>query len=216
MNLNELAFSSVDPISLLFSILTSFLFSACLAYVYANFWSKNSNLTYPFFQFILLSITITVVISIIKSSLALSLGLVGALSIVRFRTAIKEPTDLIFYFICIAIGLGCGSGQITTTIIGSSAMIILILVFSKFGISKQSLNYIVFISSEEKINLKEKLNIFLNIDDIEIFDYQVNKNSEVIKFKIKTFDRSLIDKLKIFSDKNNLMIQFTKEFDFES
>ena len=78
------------------------------------------------------------------------------------------------------------------------------------------MHYIVFISSEEKINLKEKLNTFFNIDDIEIFDYQVNKNSEVIKFKIKTFDRSLIDKLKIFSDKNNLMIQFTKEFDFES
>ncbi len=52
--------------------------------------------------FIFLTIIITLIITIVKSSLALSLGLVGALSIVRFRTAIKEPTDLIFYFICMS------------------------------------------------------------------------------------------------------------------
>lgn len=216
MNLNEIAFSSVDPFSLIISIATSLFFSSCLAYVYSNFWSKNSNLTYPFFQFILLSITITVVISIIKSSLALSLGLVGALSIVRFRTAIKEPTDLIFYFICIAIGLGSGSGQISTTIIGSSTMIILISIFSKFGISKQSLNYIVFISSEKKIDLKNKLDKILVSENYNIFDYQINKDSEEIKFKINTIDKTIMDELQKFSDQNNLIIQFTKEFDFES
>ena len=216
MNLNEIAFSSVDPFSLIISITTSLFFSSCLAYVYSNFWSKNSNLTYPFFQFILLAITITVVISIIKSSLALSLGLVGALSIVRFRTAIKEPTDLIFYFICIAIGLGSGSGQISTTIIGSSTMIILISIFSKFGISKQSLNYIVFISSEKKIDLKNKLDKILVSENYNIFDYQINKDSEEIKFKINTIDKTIMDELQKFSDQNNLIIQFTKEFDFES
>ena len=52
-----------------------------------------------------------VVITIVKSSLALSLGLVGALSLVRFRTAIKEPEELSYIFLCIAIGLGLGANQ---------------------------------------------------------------------------------------------------------
>jgi len=58
-----------------------------------------------------------VVISIVKSSLALSLGLVGALSIVRFRTAIKEPEELAYLFIAITIGLGLGADQFYPTVI---------------------------------------------------------------------------------------------------
>ncbi|NBD36046.1 MAG: DUF4956 domain-containing protein [Chloroflexi bacterium] len=65
-----------------------------------------------------LTLTTALVISIVKTSLALSLGLVGALSIVRFRTAIKEPEELIFLFIAIAIGLGVGADQRWVTVIG--------------------------------------------------------------------------------------------------
>ena len=57
-----------------------------------------------------------VMITIVKSSLALSLGLVGALSIVRFRTAIKEPEELSYAFLSIAIGLGLGADQRLTTL----------------------------------------------------------------------------------------------------
>ena len=55
--------------------------------------------------FPLLAIITTAIIAVVKSSLALSLGLVGALSIVRFRAAIKEPEELVYLFLCIAIGL---------------------------------------------------------------------------------------------------------------
>ena len=64
---------------------------------------------------LIIIITIMVVITIVKSSLALSLGLVGALSIVRFRTAIKEPEELAYTFFAIAIGLGAGADQIIIT-----------------------------------------------------------------------------------------------------
>src|SRR3990172_10983173 len=59
---------------------------------------------------VLTSITV-VIIFVVKSSLALSLGLVGALSIVRFRAAIKEPEELVYLFLCIAIGLALGAEQ---------------------------------------------------------------------------------------------------------
>jgi uncharacterized membrane protein YhiD involved in acid resistance len=67
--------------------------------------------------FILL--TTVLIIAVVKSSLALSLGLVGALSIVRFRTPIKEPEELAYLFIAIAIGLGLGAGRILVTVVTS-------------------------------------------------------------------------------------------------
>ena len=57
------------------------------------------------------------IITIVKSSLALSLGLIGALSIIRFRTAIKEPEELSYLFLTIAIGMGIGANQAIITII---------------------------------------------------------------------------------------------------
>jgi hypothetical protein len=59
--------------------------------------------------FPLLTISTILIIFVVKSSLALSLGLVGALSIVRFRAAIKEPEEIVFLFFCIALGLALGA-----------------------------------------------------------------------------------------------------------
>ena len=61
--------------------------------------------------FPLLTMVTIGVITVVKSSLALSLGLVGALSIVRFRAAIKEPEELVYLFLCIGIGLSLGAEQ---------------------------------------------------------------------------------------------------------
>ena len=63
----------------------------------------------------LLSAIVFLVIVVVKSSLALSLGLVGALSIVRFRTPIKEPEELVYLFLAIAIGLGYAAGHVLLT-----------------------------------------------------------------------------------------------------
>lgn len=63
----------------------------------------------------ILSAVIFLVIVVVKSSLALSLGLVGALSIVRFRTPIKEPEELVYLFLAIALGLGYGAGHTLIT-----------------------------------------------------------------------------------------------------
>ncbi|MEA3248781.1 MAG: DUF4956 domain-containing protein [Patescibacteria group bacterium] len=72
-----------------------------------------------------LVLIVCLIISIVKSSLALSLGLVGALSIVRFRTAIKEPEELVYLFMAIAVGLGLGANQTALTVVAT----LFILVF---------------------------------------------------------------------------------------
>lgn len=65
---------------------------------------------------VIMGMTTAMVITVVKGSLALSLGLVGALSIVRFRTAVKEAEELLYLFIAIAVGLGAGAGAVTLTL----------------------------------------------------------------------------------------------------
>jgi len=76
------------------------------------------------FPFIML--TTTLIITVVKSSLALSLGLVGALSIVRFRTPIKEPEELAYLFFAIAMGLGLGADQTIPTVVAGLAILAIV------------------------------------------------------------------------------------------
>lgn len=85
--------------------------SLLVAWYYTAFGQSLSNRRQFAAILPMLTLITLLVITIVKSSLALSLGLVGALSIVRFRTAIKDPEELIFLFLAIAIGLGMGADQ---------------------------------------------------------------------------------------------------------
>ena len=99
------------------SLVVAALLGLLLSQVYIRFGQSLSNRRLFARNFLLLTVTTTLIISIVKSSLALSLGLVGALSIVRFRAAIKEPEELAFLFLAISVGLGLGAGQALTTIV---------------------------------------------------------------------------------------------------
>jgi hypothetical protein len=78
--------------------------------------------------------TMVLIITVVRSSLALSLGLVGALSIVRFRTPIKEPEELMYLFIAIAVGLGLGANQTLPTTL---AFLFVMLVLAVAGILRR-------------------------------------------------------------------------------
>jgi hypothetical protein len=80
-------------------------------FLYQKFSAAASDTDSITRVFPLLLMVTTAVIAVVKSSLALSLGLVGALSIVRFRAAIKDPEELVYLFLCIAIGLALGAEQ---------------------------------------------------------------------------------------------------------
>jgi len=117
---NLLGLTAPAPLSLTalaMNLLLSILLSSVLAWFYTRYGRSLSNRA-QFAQVLpVLALTTVLVISVVKSSLALSLGLVGALSIVRFRTAIKEPEELIYLFIAIAVGLGLGADQRLPTVV---------------------------------------------------------------------------------------------------
>ena len=115
-------------------------FAHLLSIVYVRYGNSISNRHNFARNFVLLAVTIMIVITIVKSSLALSLGLVGALSIVRYRTAIKEPEELAYTFLAIAIGLGMGADQVEVTTISFVLIVCIIVARRKFD--RQKIEYV--------------------------------------------------------------------------
>jgi len=126
---NFFAFNATTDSSIigLLTFLVNLVLAAALSYwigkVYEKHGTALSNRRAFAQNFILITLTTMLVISIVKSSLALSLGLIGALSIVRFRAAIKEPQELSYLFLAIAVGLGMGANQQVITIIAIASII---------------------------------------------------------------------------------------------
>lgn len=107
---------------------------------------------------IALSMITTTVILAVTSNVVLSLGMVGALSIVRFRTAIKEPLDIAFLFWSIAVGIVLAAGMIPLAVIGSVVIGVILLVFVN---KKSHCNpYIIMVNCENhevEVKVKEYL-----------------------------------------------------------
>tara|TARA_B100000767_G_scaffold270538_1_gene294454 strand:- start:166 stop:846 length:681 start_codon:yes stop_codon:yes gene_type:complete len=140
--------TSGDITLFIIAMLLAVLFSYLLRYFYLHYWRSISDKNQISSNFVLLTLIITIIIAVVKSSLALSLGLVGALSIVRFRTPIKDPEELIFLFICIALGLSLGAYQFSFATIGFVFIIIIILIKSKYSNKIRQNNF--FLSLNEK------------------------------------------------------------------
>ena len=114
-----------DPISLiLLNLILCMILVSVVSWFYKKFSQSLGGKTHIGSILPLIGLTVFLVITIVKSSLALSLGLVGALSIVRFRTPIKEPEELGYLFLTIGVGLGFGAGFKFTTIIITLAILL--------------------------------------------------------------------------------------------
>ncbi len=125
-----------------------------------------------------LSLVTTLVIMAVTSNVVLSLGMVGALSIVRFRTAIKEPVEIVFLFWSLAVGIVVGAGMMPLAIIGSVIIGIILLLFAKRKISNNP--YILVLNCKDE-KAEE------SVSDI------LEKNTEHYIIKSKTINRSGIE-----------------------
>lgn len=112
----------------LINLFIASLLSYGIGRIYIQYGSTLSNRPAFAKNFVLITLTTMLVITIVKSSLALSLGLIGALSIVRFRAAIKEPEELSYLFLAIAVGLGMGAEQHIITVVAVLAILAILRV----------------------------------------------------------------------------------------
>jgi len=153
----------IDPINQIISLIIGFIISLIIVYHYKKFSSSLTNRVQLTKIFPILVLILILIVSIIKTSIALSLGLVGALSIIRFRTPIKEPEELMYLFLCIAVGISIGSGQTTISII-STLLILFLTGLYKFKFNKNVKDSIILNINIEKI--EDPLNKFKIIENI--------------------------------------------------
>ncbi len=131
-----------------------------LEYTYIKAARTISNRRQFAGTFLLIAFTTMLIISIVKTSLALSLGLVGALSIVRFRAAIKEPEELAYIFFAISLGLGLGANQ--TMVVIEAFVIALAILWTRYFITGRSTRqnlYLNFSAKSGEIDLNQVTDI---------------------------------------------------------
>ena len=209
-------------INLIIVVILSFL----IKIIYNKYSLSLSNKDYFSKNFVILGVTTCLVITIVKSSLALSLGLVGALSIVRFRAAIKEPEELVYLFLIIATGLGVGANQVKITILGVLVALIIIIILSFFSQKKiqnidsniLQLSFILNRNITDEIFAKILSILSKNCKEVEFISMSSEKNESNIHFEISpnsVKSISIINKLSnkeirglkvIFSKKGNISL----------
>tara|TARA_B100001093_G_scaffold110663_1_gene102943 strand:+ start:893 stop:1570 length:678 start_codon:yes stop_codon:yes gene_type:complete len=181
---NQFGSGESSIVDFLINIFMTIILSYIIGLVYSKYGNSLSNRKKLLQTFVLISVTVMLVISIVKSSLALSLGLVGALSIVRFRTAIKEPEELVYFFVAIALGLGMGANQRLVTVVGAIIIILYIVIQNMNTVSNAvQQNLIVTISNTSETGLDENkilemLNKYSSKIDLRRLD-AVNNSTEI-------------------------------------
>ncbi|MBE5963428.1 MAG: DUF4956 domain-containing protein [Lachnospiraceae bacterium] len=127
-------------------IITNFVVALVLGMViYISYRTSHTRVTYSRrfnVSLLMLTMVTTLVMSVIGNNIALSLGMVGALSIVRFRTAVKDPRDTAYIFWCIAIGICCGVTEYIIASIGTACIFVLLVLF---GLAQDNLRYLLVI-----------------------------------------------------------------------
>jgi uncharacterized membrane protein YhiD involved in acid resistance len=177
-----------------------------LAVMFAWIVRKSTRLVVDTTQymplFLLLIPTMILIITVIKTSIALSLGLVGALSIIRFRTPIKEPEELAYIFIAIAIGLGLGANQVLATLVGFAVVAIVMLpaMFKRSAAARSHNSYIDIVLQSES-GAKFDMEVFTSILNQASLKYRIKRVTETserneITLQVPSLDMAIYEKVK--------------------
>lgn len=182
--------SDMDAKTVLFGLGVAFAFGIYIFLVYRlmtrkTFYSKNFNISLVAMCIITASIILT-----IQSNLVVSLGMVGALSIVRFRTAIKDAMDLVFLYWAISIGIICGAGLSIIGVILCLVMTAVILILAKYPNKKTSTILVVNSSIPDSDGaIVEKVREFTKAYEVKSKSLTVNSLNMVIELKIEKESR---------------------------
>lgn len=167
-------------------ILALYIFVVYRLLVKNTFYSKSFNISIAAIAIITASIILTV-----QSSIVISLGMVGALSIVRFRTAIKDPMDLVFLFWAISIGIICGAGMVEIAICTSLVLTAGIFILNQFPVARAP--KILIVNTENRLLEREILEIvqkYSRLYKVKSRTVMPDKLDMVIELRVK--DESLL------------------------
>ena len=178
---------SISVEMILISLLLSFVISLFIVFVYKKTFSGVVYNKTIVMTIVMIAMVTSMVIRTINSNLSLSLGMVGALSIIRFRTAIKEPMDTAFLFWAIVSGIMCGAGLYFIAVCGSLLLGLLFYVLYLMDIKAKSQYLLVVIYKSE--------------------------NSQIVESKLDSLTKK---KLKSKSVNGNNVIEVTYEVEYDN
>jgi len=142
-----------------------------------EFYSKTFNISLP-----LMSIVTTGIILAMQSNLVISLGMVGALSIVRYRTAIKSPLDLFFLFWAISVGIICGAKQYILALIMSTFIALILSILTHLDLSSKKNILLIKCNKSQNLDALEK-EIKKQAKFFELKSKQISESSAEIIFE---------------------------------
>mgnify|MGYP001313138826 CR=1 FL=1 len=199
--------NTISISSFIGNLLLTLLLTKILSIFFNRYGKSISNRRIFSNIFPIVGLTTMLIITIVKSSLALSLGLVGALSVIRFRTAIKEPEELSYLFLTIGIGLGFGANQTFITIVGY-LFILFYLYISNIRKSKRIktnyMNLLVSANESDNYDIDQMTKvIFDSVSKLELKRLSADSGDIELLFKIEINDFEKVNILK-----NNLKRDF--------
>lgn len=199
--------------SILISLTTAFIISLFILFVYKKtftgvIYSKGFSLS-----ILLLSLVTTLIIQTISSNISLSLGMVGALSIVRFRTAVKEPVDTGFMFWAITAGIMSGAGLYLAALIGSLIVGLLFIICYSMGL-KMGSKYLVILRYDTAVAeaIESEIKRLLKY---KVKSRSISKGIVEFSFEMELNDRNqrIIDQIStIRGVENSSIISYQNDF----
>ena len=171
------------------AVISLYIFFAYRAVTRKSFYSKNFNISLALVSLITCGIILT-----IQSSLIVSLGMVGALSIVRFRTAVKEPMDLGFMFWSISTGIMCGAGMTEIAILTSLIVTLMIVILEFVPVGKSSMMLLVNMDGSEEGEEKLLSVLKENAGSYKLRSRNVTNGCVDMVYEIRTKDETALSK----------------------
>ena len=150
-------FSAISMTDALTAIALSFALSLFIVFIYrATYAGVNYSRNFTG-CLMMLSMVTALVIMVVSSNVVLSMGMVGALSIVRFRTAVKEPTDTAFMFWAIATGIICGAGYVSIAVLVTLLLGLLFVAVHAFSGKQKYGSYMIVVRYDVGSEVEAKL-----------------------------------------------------------
>lgn len=192
--------------SIFLCLMFSAIFAVYIFFVYRRitkktFYSKTFNIS-----LVALTIIITAIIITIQSNIVISLGMVGALSIVRFRTAIKDPMDLTFLFWSISVGIICGANLPQIALMESVILTALILGLNYIPMLKAPMLLVINTSnSNEESEILNKVKKFTNYYKVKSRNITKDSEEMIIELRIKE-DSGIVNEISDIEGVNSVSL----------
>ena len=165
----------------LVALISLYIFGVYRLVTRKTFYSKNFNISIA----ALAMITAAIILAV-QSNIVISLGMVGALSIVRFRTAVKDPMDLCFMFWAIAVGICCGAHMAEIAIILSVFMTLLVFALDKIPMGRAPMILVVNMDDiDTELELVKKIKEYCKYFKIKSRNIRENNCNLVLEVRVK-------------------------------